>query len=104
MGDNDNGAFLKDISVFLNKILFSFRVKHGGGFIEYEYLRFFQQGPGKRQSLLLATGKFYSLFADYGLIAIRELDYKFMCMCRSGRIFNFFQVCIRFSKEYVFSN
>ena len=77
---------------FLNRyfdILLSLGIEAGGGLIHDEDLWVFDQAPGNRDPLPLATGELVALLANVGLEALWEglfVHNKLICICILARL------------------
>src|SRR5579864_6165474 len=70
---NDEGcSSLHQVGKALLNQLLGFGVETGSGFIKNEDARLRENRAGNRNSLPLPSGKFYSAFADYGLVLVGE--------------------------------
>ena len=66
-------------------LCFVFHVQGGRGLVQQDDGGVFQQGPGNRDPLTLAAGERAAVFADDGVIALRQLPGKFVAVGQPGR-------------------
>src|SRR5579862_1870958 len=70
MGDDDDGAAAHQVAEGYLHERFAFGVECGGGFVEDEDGRVFEDGAGDGEALTFASGETEAFFADDGVVTV----------------------------------
>jgi hypothetical protein len=104
MGNGDGGASLHQFAGGFFEQGFGFRVERGGGFVENQNRRVFEEGAGEGEALGLSAGEAGAAFADDGFIFFGQRFDEVMQACGFGGLDNFFVSRIRFAEADVFGD
>src|SRR5450631_85502 len=72
MGDDEGGAADHQVGQGFLHVHFRFGVEFGGGFVENQNRRVFEDGAGDGDALALAAAETGAAFTDYGVVALGE--------------------------------
>ena len=82
VGDDDDGLVLHEFRDALLNLGFVFDVEACGGFIEEDDGSVLEDGASDGDALAFAAGERVSVFADDGVVALRELLNKVVTVCK----------------------
>ena len=90
VGNNKHGFILNEPSDGLLNLRFILRINAGRALIQQNDRGIFQKRPGDRKPLPFAAGEGLTVFADNGLVSVRETVNKFVTGCQLGSGVDFF--------------
>ena len=104
MGDGDDSSSLHQLAGGFFEQGFGFGVERGGGFVENQNRRVFEEGAGEGKALGLSAGEAGAAFADEGFIFLGQRFDEVMQARGFGGADDFFVGRVRFAKADVFGD
>lgn len=84
VGNNEDSLILNEPPDGLLNLRFILRINAGSALIQQNDRGIFQKRPGDRKPLPFAAGEGLTVFADNGLVSVRETVNKFVTGCQLG--------------------
>lgn len=97
VGDDDDGLVLYEFRNALLNLGFVFDVEACGGFVKEHDRGVLEDGASDGNALAFAAGERVTVFADDGVVALRELLDKFIAVCKFCSSQNFFVCGVAFT-------
>ena len=95
MGDDQHRAVCKLVVDHIKDGILCAKVQTAGGFVQDIEVRILQEGPGQRQTLLLAAREAVTGFLEVGVVLQRQLPDELVGICLFGSGLDLIEACLR---------